>query len=308
MNGVTGRTALCLALLAITGCSREPGSTSLTRGAVTVEVDEAVAPVMHAEAAEFQRQYPDSRISLRVAEGREAVANFAADSVKIVILARALNKEERDALAAGKVAFEEYHVAQTAVTVVAHEGTPVKALRMGQVDSIFSGRITRWPGTRTVIEPVIGGINSSTNEVFRTLALGGKAITMAATPVASTTELVEHVRTTPGAVGIVGLAWLKGITPDVTVMSLSRPGVAADSTEPPGRAYSPAQAYVFKGWYPLSAPVYIYSREVTRDIGYGFIAFVSGAEGQKVILNGGLVPVTMPVRLIQLSSEKVQGT
>ena len=35
------------------GCGREPGSTNVTRGSLTLECDEAVEPVMRVQADEF---------------------------------------------------------------------------------------------------------------------------------------------------------------------------------------------------------------------------------------------------------------
>ena len=295
--------------IAITACNKEPGSTVLTRGALVVHCDEAVAPVFRAEVEEFQRQYPEAMVELRVVDGREAVSNFAMDSVRVIVLARALNKEERDALAAGKVAFEEYHVAQTAVSVIAHADNPRDQMRTGELDSIFSGITTGWTGGRPKgpIDLVVCGINSSTNEVFRSRVLEGRSVALSASPIASSPEVFDYVRKTPAALGIVDVSWLKGVASEVRVVSLGTPGFAPDSTQRPGAFYSPAQANIYQDYYPLSTPVYIYSREQTRDVSLGFISFVAGAEGQKVILNSGIVPVTMPVRLIHLTAEEVQG-
>jgi phosphate transport system substrate-binding protein len=281
----------------------------LTRGALTVECDEAVAPVFRAEVEEFQRQYPEAAVELRAVDGREAVSNFAMDSVRVIVLARALNTEERNALAAGKVSYEEYHVAQTAVAVIAHADNPLTRMRTGELDSVFSGIVTAWPGSRPRkrFDLVVCGVNSSTNEILRTRMMEGKPIALSATPMASSPEVFEYVRKTRGALGILDVSWLKGVASEVTVLSLGTPGWAPDSTQQPGAFYSPAQAYVYKDYYPLSSPVYIYSREQSRDLSLGFISFVAGAEGQKVILNSGIVPVTMPVRLIHLTAEEVQG-
>jgi len=225
------------------------------------------------------------------------------------VLARALNKEERAALEAGKVAYEEYHVAQTAVAVIAHPENPLQRMRTGQLDSIFSGIVTSWPGRtrRGPIDLVACGINSSSNEVFRTRMLEGRSIAMSASPMASSPEVFDYVRRSPAALGILDVSWLRGVASEVTVVSLGTPGMAPDSTQRPGAFYSPAQAYIYKQYYPITSPVYIYTRELTRDVSLGFISFVAGAEGQKVILNSGIVPVTMPVRLIHLTAEEVQG-
>ena len=296
-------------VLLLTGCTKEPGSTVLTKGVLTIECDEAVAPIMQLEVEEFQSQYPESEIMLRVMEAREAIANFAADSVRVIVMARALNEEERSALEAGKVMYEEYHVAQSAVAVIAHRDNPMKKVRIGQLDSMFSGTATRWPdrGTPGVIDLAIGDVNSSTNEVFRRTVLEGGKFALSATPMSSSGKLFDYVSERPDALGIIGLAWLKGVAEDVTVMAVGIPGYSPDSTQRPGVFYSPAAAYIYKGYYGISTPVYMYTREVSRDLGLGFIAFVAGAEGQKIINKNGLVPVTVPVRLIHLSSEQVEA-
>jgi phosphate transport system substrate-binding protein len=182
-------------------------------------------------------------------------------------------------------------------------------MRTGMLDSIFAGVMASWPGNnpRGPIDLAVCGVNSSTNEVFRTRMMKGGAITLSATPIKASPDVFEYVRTTTGALGILDVSWLKGVASEVRVLALGTPGVAPDTTQRPGAFYSPAQAYVHKGYYPITSPVYIYSREQTRDVSLGFISFVAGAEGQKVILNSGIVPVTMPVRLIHLTAEEVQG-
>ncbi len=156
------------------------------------------------------------------------------------------------------------------------------------------------------VDLAVGGANSSTNEVFRTLVLKGKPFAQSATPFSSSGDLYEYVRKTRGSLGIVNLAWLKGVADEVTIVSLGTPGYRPDTTEPAGKYYAPAQAYLYQGYYPVPAPIYIYSRDLVSDLATGFISFVTSPPGQKVFLNGGLVPQTQPVRLIQLTSNQVK--
>jgi phosphate transport system substrate-binding protein len=270
-----------------------------------IECDEAVFPVFQKEAEEFIRQYPDAKISVRSVGAREATADFVNDSVRVIVVARELNAEEKAALAAGKARYEEFKVALSSVAVIAHPALGVERLRVSQMDSIFSGTSTRWPG-KGVLDLSVGGRNSSTNEVFREQVLGGKPLALAATPIESSGALVEHVRTTPFAMGIVAMCWLKGMEEAVTVPAVGGPGWRPDSTRAPGQYYTPAQAYVFLGHYPVTTPVMIYSRELDRNVSLGFISYVSSPPGQQVIQNGGLVPATQPVRLVQLTSDQVK--
>ncbi len=297
--------ALVCGILA--GCGgKEPGSTQLTKGALKIEADEAIFRAVQGEGEEFQRQYPDSRIEIESADARAAIADFAMDSVQVIVTGRPLNKEERDALTAAKIQFEEYRVALSAVAVIANKEVPLKQLRVSQLDSILTGAMTQWPARGGVIDLVIGGRNSSINEVVRDSVMHGRVFTMAATPIDSSPARIAYVRTHRGAIGLVGVSWLKGEDSDFTIMSLGTPGMRPDSTEPPGQYYSPAQAFVYKGYYPIKTSVHIYSRMIDRNVALGFISFVTSGPGQRVFLNNGLVPVTMPVRLVQLTSEQVK--
>jgi len=301
---------LCIvfgAALVLAGCGgKEPGATSITRGAFRLGCDDAVLPVINHEIQEFTRLYSDASVTVRSGGAREVIADFAADSIRTIVCARELNKEERDALAAAKVSIQEYLVARTAVAVVTNKGVPVVQLRVGQLDTIFSGAQTRWPGKRgMMIELAVGGLNSSVNEVFRRAVLGGGGFDPAAKPFSSSTELLDYVRRTSGAVGIVPLNWLGGAAEDVAVLSLASPAMRPDSTFAPGEYYSPHPAYVYQGYYPLIAPVYVYTRNIEQDVSMGFTAFLTSAAGQKIFQSDGLVPATMPVRLVHLTSDQV---
>jgi phosphate transport system substrate-binding protein len=154
-------------------------------------------------------------------EGREAIANFASDSIRVIATGRELNKEEKTALAAAKIQYQDYRVALSAVAVIANRKNPRNELRLGEVDSMFTGEKTRWPGKK-VIDLAVGGLNSSTNEVFKALVLKGKPFAFSATPFISSSELLEYVRKTPAALGLINLSWLKGVTDEVTIKSLEK--------------------------------------------------------------------------------------
>lgn len=294
-------------ILLVAGC--EPDRKySTTEGQAAIACDESVEPVLRQVAEDFHRSYEQATIVLRSVQAREAVSDFAIDSARRIITARAFNGEERTALSRVKMELTEYKIALDAIAVIGHPGNPLKEMRIEMLDSIFSGTMQRWPGRRG--EPIIvaaGDVNSSTNEVFRDTVMHGKPIRSDARLFGSSSDLIEFVRTTPNAVGIVGLAWLRGRDLEVRVFSLGRPGgEPPDSTQLPGQYYSPVQANVYRGYYPITRPVYLYSREVLRDVGYGFTAYASSATGQKIFLENGLVPVTMPVRLVEITSKEVQ--
>ncbi len=291
--------------LVLAGCTHEPGSATLTRGSLKVEVDESVYKALENESSEFQSQYPDSKLTLKKVEAREAVSDFGLDSVGVITIGRELTKEERDAFTGAKIPLDEYKVALTAVAVVVHPSNPMKQVRLTQLDSIFTGKVTRWPGGN-LIEAYVGNPNSSVNTTFRNTVLGGRDFGRTVEYVDSSAKRIDRVAKTPGAIALVGVTWLHGMEGAVNVLAVGGPAYRPDTASAPGQYYAPWQAYMFLGYYPINSPVYMYSRVVDPDISLGFISFVCSGPGQKIIQNNGLVPVTMPVRLVSLTSQQVK--
>jgi len=64
--------------------------------------------------------------------------------------------------------------------------------------------------------------------------------------------------------------------------------------------YKPYQAYIAQKFYPLWREVYIISKEAYTGLGTGLTAFIASERGQRIVLKFGLVPATMPIRLVEL--------
>jgi phosphate transport system substrate-binding protein len=123
---------------------------------------------------------------------------------------------------------------------------------------------------------------------------------------ASQNEVLDYAAAHPQAIGFVSLACLNNPfrqkaeqdTTAETVRPLAFAGL--DSTGQQA-VFKLHQANVYWGKYPLHYPVFIYFNTERSELAAGFSSFMSGVQGQKIILNWGLVPATMPVRIVQLS-------
>jgi hypothetical protein len=65
----------------------------------------------------------------------------------------------------------------------------------------------------------------------------------------------------------------------------------------------PHQAYIANKLYPLCRSVYMINRQTRAGLGTGFVSFVAGEKGQRMMKLAGLVPATMQVRLIQITNK-----
>jgi phosphate transport system substrate-binding protein len=74
--------------------------------------------------------------------------------------------------------------------------------------------------------------------------------------------------------------------------------------DPEGTSYyRPYPAYIANKSYPFIREVYMINRESFNGLGSGLISFVGGIKGQTIVLKAGLVPATMPVRLVEMKSK-----
>jgi phosphate transport system substrate-binding protein len=290
----------------LVGCEDERKETP-TKGRVTVVTAESVAPLIKEEKAKFEELYPQAHVELLEATTREAVARFFNDSIKVIVTSRPFNSEERAVAKKANMEFGEYKIAIDGIAIIVHPSNPITQLRTTQLDSILNGTITTWKefGSKRFdgnIQLCLPSRNSGTYEVVSQKILHGKNFAVPAMVGASTSEVIQFVSQHQYAIGMTGLNWLPDSQKKVGVLELADPN-APDSLGTRGQYFKPCQAYVYQQYYPLTRDVYVYSRTDPYSVGNGFLAFIRDAPGQKIVLNSGLVPATMPVRLVQLTNK-----
>ncbi len=293
-----------LLMLGLIGCQGEPKETA-TKGRVTVITSESVAPVIKAEKDTFEQLYQQAHIDLETMSAREAITHLFNDSIKVIVSSRALNAEERAVAKKASLNIGEFKIAVDAVAVIVDTTNPVKQLRTTQLDSVFSGTVRDWKllGTskKGNIELCLPDRNSGTYEVFTTRILKGKAFATPSQVLSTSPAMVRFVSTHPNAIGLLGLNWLSLYKDSVRALAIADPD-APDSLGTKGEYFAPYQAYVYQQNYPITRTIYVYSRTDNYSPGGGFLTFITSAPGQKIILNSGLVPATMPVRIVQLTN------
>ena len=70
-----------------------------------------------------------------------------------------------------------------------------------------------------------------------------------------------------------------------------------------GNSYQPYQYYLYTGQYPLSRDIYILLNDPRSALPTGLTSFFAGARGQRIILKAGLLPITMPVNIVNVRDQ-----
>lgn len=313
--------AALVLMLAGAGC-RHPAPESPTHGSLVLAVSESHAALLRREADLFNSLYPGAHVEVRARSTREAFVALVDDSVRAVAVDRPPNAEERAALERAGIDATAVRIGEDALGVFVHPGNLLAGLSRAQLVEVLTGRTADWaqlPGTGRSgrITVVLPGRNSGTWELLSTVFVPGAAL--APSQVVNTeAEVLAHVLADPAAIGVASIAAWKNppAGSGTQAAAAGAPGWAnevatagtaalraVDALSPDSSgtwvAYPLHQANVHRGMYPLHYPISLLFNS-RSPLAAGFVSFVASAPGQKLVLASGLVPATMPVRLVTL--------
>lgn len=294
--------------LILVSCQGEPTETP-TRGSVEVSVSESVQPLLTAQKQKFEELYPEARVSLQFMTSREAIARLFNDSALMIVTSRPLNAEEEDAKKRFNIEMTELKIAIDGIAIIVNVENPVSQMTMAGLDSVLSGTTERWnevgwkesPGPINVFIPPI---NSSTYEVVARRVLGNHAYPKKAKTIEGSAGMIREVIKNKHAIGLVGINWYNQEKEKVKALELLDPQIP-ESLGVKGKYFGPYQAYIYQEVYPIRREVYIYSRADNFGVAAGFTSFITSSAGQKIVVANGLVPATMPVRIVEMTNRSL---
>ncbi len=266
-----------------------------------------VFPVIDIQVKDFQRIYEEVKIVNRSASSREAIVQMLNDSIKLIVCARELNEEERRVIAQNDLEVDSIKIAYDGVAVIVNKKNSLSKVDIGTLKSLLSGKVQRWSDVKgsslsSAVIVAMGDPNSGVHEFVKRRVLGNEQLTSSFYPCSSTDEVFSIVRERPNVIGFIGTSWLSKIPENISVLEIGDPNFKRDSTSTETEYFAPHQAHIYRKYYPLSRTIYIYSHNVGKGVGLGFTTFAASSDGQKIIVSNGLVPATMPVRLVQLNT------
>ena len=282
-----------------------------TAGEISIAIDETFQPLMESEVFTFENLYTSASIHAHYTNEASAFQMLLADSVRLIIATRTLNAEEEAYFKKIKIFPRITKVAIDALALIANKNMPDSIISTEQLSGILKGEIKTWnqlqpQAGKEGIQIVFDNKNSSTARYIMENLNNSHAFPSNCYALNSNKEVIDYVQKNKNTIGIIGLNWISdgddpkslGFLNQIRVMSVSSKTTKAL----PNDAYAPYQAYIAQQFYPLTRDVYVISREARAGLGTGFASFVAGDKGQRIVLKSGLLPATMPVRIIGLSN------
>lgn len=285
-------TALLLAGMCAGGWGCGPSGQTALSGRLIVACADSALPLIEREARTFMTLYPGTRIDVVLTDSRGALVKLFNGEAGLAVISRDVGEDERRAAAEGNIPLNTYRIAVDGVAFIVHPQNRVDSLSAGQISGLFGGKVGAWSevgGDDRPVLPVVRDRNSGTYEVVRQQALGGGDFVRGIL-CRTSQEVVDRVASEPGGIGCVGLAWLKG----------GRVKALRVAQNPGGEVASAPSVY--KNRYPIRRPLLVCTTggAVESSPRAGFIAFLTSQRGQIIVESEGLVPDTVPERVIQL--------
>lgn len=298
---------LLLSSLISLSCTEEVQETP-TRGAITLITSEDVFPVIDLQVKDFTRIYNEASIHHLSSSTRNAIVQLLNDSVKIIVSSRNFNDEEKKVIQKNELEVTTTKIALDAVAVIVNARNGLTKISINDLQAIVTGKMKRWSEKKesSLSSSIVIGLgepNSGTYEFVKDRIVQKGSFATTIFPCSTTEEVIKFVREYPNAIGFVSIGWLARTMDDIRVLEIGDPEFKSDSTITTMEYFTPHQAHIYRNYYPLSRSIYIFTHKPGRGVAVGFTSFAAGAEGQKIIVKNGLVPVTMPVRLVQLQQQ-----
>lgn len=289
-------------LLFICSCSQPTGNSgesedTPTSGKVRISVDESYKLIFENQSYTFMQLYPYAKVDVRYRSENQALEDLLADSSKVVVLNRNLSEEEKRAFAAKNIFPRSTKIAVDALALVVNRDNPDTCLEEALVKRFIRGEDARWPSSGR--SPVVVFDNQgSANARFMSQYAGIDAPGKGCFAAKGNLEVIDYVGKNRDALGIIGVSWVSDKDDTLSQAILKKIRLAGVVTN--AGCFKPYQAYVATKEYPLVRDVYMINRQTRAGLGTGFVSFVAGEKGQRMIKLQGMLPASIPVRIIRM--------
>jgi phosphate transport system substrate-binding protein len=227
--------------------------------------------------------------------------------VKVIVTSNKLTEDQIEYLRLENIIVKTVPFAKDALAIIINKENKDSLLTYENIRDIFNGKITTWKEINQEskldkISVIFDNSKSGNVRYFKEKfgITGNLADHFYA--VQNNEEVIDFISRNIDGMGIISVSWISDPDDSLSMSFINKIQVAAIS-DPVDEStyYRPYQGSIYDKSYPFTREVYIISRETFAGLGSGFIAFVTGEKGQKIVLKSGLVPVTMPIRIMQFA-------
>jgi len=281
-----------------------------TSGNIKISVDESFQPIIDTQVYTFTALYQRAQVKAEYKPEFDVVNDFMNDSVKVMVTSRKLSDNQLQYLRENLIIGRTITFAYDALALITNKENPDTLITYNNVRDIIKGQVKNWKEIDAKSKlgriNVIFDSNKSGNiRYFKELFEINDSLGSNFYALNSNAEVIDFVSRNPDAIGIISVNWISDKDDPVSRGFIKKINVLAISQQfiNDGSYYRPAPGSIANRTYPFVREVYLITRETYKGLGSGFIQWVTSQQGQTIVLKSGLVPATIPVRLVQVSKE-----
>ncbi len=305
--GLAGSIVMLMLVLVIQCGSNKPGemTETPTRGNIRIAADASFQPIVDAEIYTFTAIYKYAHVTPTYMPETDLISAFLKDSVKVVVTSWEPSAQQKEVLLNMQTIVRTTTVAYDAIALVLNKENKDSLFTYQNVNDIFTGKMTDWKAINSTsklgkIVAVFDDEKSTNIRYFKEKFNLPGQLPSNFYSVKSNEQVIDYVAKNKSAIGMVSVNWICD-RDSVSLSFTDKIKIAAVSDQflNPGSYFMPVQGSIYDKSYPFTRKINIVSRESFKGLGTGFISWVSGEKGQRIVLKSGLVPATMPIRIIQ---------
>jgi phosphate transport system substrate-binding protein len=296
-----------LGFFIITSCDDRPKLMDTpTSGLITVLVDETYKPLMDSEKMVFEAQYPEAKINLVYKPALDILDQMDNDSFRAYFTAAPVDSNLLRGFYERKKYFpKSIFIAKDAIALIANNQKKGLKISVDEFAKICRGEITDYSELKGCkhsgkITLVFDNAKSSTVQYIQDSVLKGGLISNKTFALQSNPDVMDYVTKNSGALGVIGANWISD-NADIETLKFTQSiyTVEVGKGENPAYFYTPHPGYIATHMYPMRRLMIVTLKENGAALGRGFVNFITGDIGQKIVLKSGIVPAKAITRVVE---------
>jgi phosphate transport system substrate-binding protein len=306
---------LCASVLfSCNNSQSKKASETPTAGNIKISVDESYKSIMDSQIYTFQKLYTKAFVTAAYTTESQAFKDLLNDSSRLIIVSRKPSKNENDFIKQKNTKLRVTKLVVDGLALIVNPENSDTLINEAQLTAILQGKITTWSElgitkNMSKIALVFDSNEGANARYLKDSLLKANVFSTACFALKNNQEVIDYIAKNKNAIGVISVNWISDRDDPNVETFLSKiklMSVGNDDDYDHRDFVKPFQAYLATKEYPLWRSVYAILREPRNGLGTGFVSFIAGEKGQRMFLKAGLVPINVPIRFVEVTTNNIE--
>jgi len=275
---------IAIFMLTLMGCSAS------RKNSIQVKGSDTMVNLVQAWAEKYMEKNPGAFVAVTGGGSGTGLSSLISGTCDVAMSSRNIKEKEIALAQKREITPNEIVIALDGLAVVVNPDNPVSQLTLDQVAAVFTGKIVNWKelgGKDEAIVILSREVNSGTHVYFKEHVLrkndpdSQEEFAPGALMLSSSQAVADEVAGNSAAIGYYGMGYIS---------AQQKPVAIAKTDKDP--YIMPLIENVMKGDYPISRPLFLYTKGVPSGLVESFVNFALSSEGQDIVRMTDFVPLT----------------